>query len=76
MADKMKEAKALMKIVKPYYNDETGKLNKDAPEKVKEAYRHLDALMDEIMKDPDLFYNRPYFADGEKEKEWTKKHNK
>ena len=76
MEDKMKKAKALMKIVKPYYNDETGKLNSNAPDKVREAYRQLDTLMDEIMKDPDLFDNRPYFADGEKEKEWTRTHKK
>ena len=74
MADKMKMAKELMKIVKPYYNDKTGKLNSDAPEDVKEAYHRLDDLMDEIMKDPDLFDNHPYFADKEKEKAWSKKH--
>ena len=74
MTDKMKTAKELMKIVKPYYNDKTGKLNSDAPEKVKEAYHRLDVLMDEIMKDPDLFDNHPYFADKEKEKAWSKKH--
>ena len=76
MADKMKEAKALMKIVKPYYDDETGKLKSGAPEKVKDAYRQLDALINDIMTDPNLFDNRPYFTDGEKEKEWSKKHNK
>ena len=74
MADRMKEAKALMKIIKPYYDEDTGKLSKDAPEKAKKAYLQLDALMDEMMKDPDLFDNHPYFADKEKEKEWAKKH--
>lgn len=58
--DKMKAAKKLMKIVKPYYDEETGKLQSDAPEKVKEAYRQLDMLMDEIMKDPALFENPGY----------------
>ena len=72
----MKEAKALLKIIKPYYDEDTGKLDKNAPEKVKEAYKHLDMLMDEIMQDPNLFENRPFFMDGEKEKEWAKKHNK
>ncbi|MBP5782345.1 MAG: hypothetical protein J6W04_02280 [Bacteroidales bacterium] len=72
----MKEAKALLKIVRPYYNDKTGKLVENAPEKVKEAYRQLDALMNEIVEDPDLFDNHPYFADKEKEKEWAKKNKK
>ena len=76
MADKMKTAKELMKIVKPYYDEETGKLDKNAPENVKEAYRKLDSLMDEIMKDPDLFDNHPYFAEKDKEKEWAKTHKK
>ncbi len=76
MEDKMKKAKALMKIVKPYYNEETGKLNGDAPDNVKKAYKQLDALMEEMMKDKDLFENRPYFTDKDKEKEWANKHEK
>ena len=74
--DKMKAAKALMKIVKPYYDDKTGKLNGDAPEKVKEAYNRLDELMNEILGDPELFYTPPYFTDKEKAKEWAKEHGK
>lgn len=74
MPDKMDTVKELMKIVKPYYNDKTGKLDSDAPEKVKKAYRQLDALMDEIVSDRDLFDNHPYFADKQKEKEWSKTH--
>ena len=76
MADKTKEAKALAKIIKPYYDEKTGKLDKNAPEKVKEAYRQLDALMNEILEAPDLFDNHPYFVDKEKEKEWAKTHKK
>jgi len=76
MEDKMKIAKSLLKTIKPYYNEKTGKLNSDAPEEAKKAYERLELLMDDMMKDPDLFENHPYFADKEKEKRWSKKREK
>lgn len=62
----MKTAKALLKIIKPYYDEETGKLNNDAPENVKEAYETLDKLMNELLSNPELFHNPGYVIKNKK----------
>ena len=37
-----------MKVFKPYYDDKTNKLRKDAPEEAKEAYRKFQQLLNDF----------------------------
>ena len=46
--EKMKEIERLGKIVEPYWDKKNRKVKDDAPEKVKEAYRKLFDLWDDI----------------------------
>ena len=76
MEDKMtvkNVAKKLLAKFRPYFNEETGKLNDDAPKSAVKAFEQFNELVDAMKETKDYKKTPPYFATKEDAEEWSKK---
>ncbi len=66
-------AKTLLAKFRPYFNEETGKLNENAPESAVKAFEQFNELVDAMKETKDYKKTPPYFGTAEDAKEWAKK---
>ena len=66
-------AKTLLAKFRPYYNEETGKLNDDAPESAVKAFEQFSELVDAMKETKGYKKTPPYFGTEKDAKEWAEK---
>lgn len=65
-------AKELLKRFKPYFDETTGELTKDAPESAVKAFRQFNELVDSLRESGDYKKTPPYFENEKDAKKWGK----